>query len=162
MQLLAGTSSEERPSTKHPCWALARKRGPAKTGLTLSLLTWIRLSKLRDKHIWHTKTLPMRRRTQLRAARSIAQGIARRCANIFWLQLCESIQTASDCGNIRGMFDGIKRAVGPTVKKTAPLKPTTGETTTIRWSDGWSTTQSSILERLPLPRRPSIPLRTCP
>ena len=80
----------------------------------------------------------------LRAARSNAQRIARRCANDFWLQLCESIQTASDWWNIRGMFDGIKRAVGRTVKKTAPLKSTTGQTIVdrndqmVRWVEHYS------------------------
>ena len=37
------------------------------------------------------------------------------------------MQTASDCRHISDMFDGIKRTVGPTVRKTAPLKSTTGE-----------------------------------
>jgi hypothetical protein len=62
----------------------------------------------------------------LRTARSNAQRIARRCANDYWLQLCESIQRSADCGNVRGMYDGIKKAVGPTVKKTAHSSPPLG------------------------------------
>ena len=63
-----------------------------------------------------------RNKTALRAARNKAQQTARHCANNYWLQLCQSIQTSSDTGNIRGMYDGIKKATGPTIKKTAPLK----------------------------------------
>ncbi|XP_052249602.1 uncharacterized protein LOC127857228 [Dreissena polymorpha] len=86
----------------------------------------------------------------LRTARSNAQRIARRCANDYWLQLCESIQRSADCGNVRGMYDGIKKAVGPTVKKTAPLKSSTGETITDRnhqmrrWVEHYSELYSSV------------------
>ena len=68
----------------------------------------------------------------LRSARSIAQRTARCCANDYWLKLCESIQNSADCGNVRGMYDGIKKAVGPTVRKMAPLKSISGEMLTDR------------------------------
>ena len=51
-----------------------------------------------------------RNKTALRAARNKAQQTTRHCANNYWLQLCQSIQTSSDTGNIRGMYDGIKKA----------------------------------------------------
>ena len=35
-------------------------------------------------------------------------------------------------GNIRGMYDGIKKALGPTLNKTAPLRSSTGEVITNR------------------------------
>ena len=35
-------------------------------------------------------------------------------------------------GNIRGMYDGIKKALGPTLNKTAPLRSSTGEVITDR------------------------------
>ena len=60
-----------------------------------------------------------RNNTALGAARNKAQQTARHCANNYWLQLCQSIQTSSDTGNIRGMYDGIKKATGPTMKKTS-------------------------------------------
>ena len=63
----------------------------------------------------------------LRAARSKVQQSARRCANEYWLQLCSRIQLAADTGNIQGMYDGIKQALGSTQKKIAPLKSITGE-----------------------------------
>ncbi|XP_076060094.1 uncharacterized protein LOC143036520 [Oratosquilla oratoria] len=34
---------------------------------------------------------------------------------------------AATTGNIRGMYDGIKKALGPTQSQTAPLKSATGE-----------------------------------
>ena len=71
-----------------------------------------------------------RNKTTLRAARNKVQQTARHCANNYWLQLCQSIQTSSDTGNIRGMYDGIKKATGPTIKKTAPLKTKSGEVIT--------------------------------
>ena len=40
----------------------------------------------------------------------------------------ESIQLAADTGNIRGVYDGIKKAIGPRHSKTAALKLATGET----------------------------------
>ena len=63
----------------------------------------------------------------LRSTRNKAKQIARRCANDFWLQLCSKIQIAADTGNIKGMYDGIKQALGPCKKKTAPLKSSSGE-----------------------------------
>ena len=37
---------------------------------------------------------------------------------------------AAAMGNIRGMYDGIKKALGPTQSKMAPLKSATGEVIT--------------------------------
>ena len=62
----------------------------------------------------------------LRAARSKVQQTARRCANEYWTQLSQDIQTAAITGNIRGMYDGIKKALGHTQSKTAPLKSSSG------------------------------------
>ena len=66
----------------------------------------------------------------LRKARSKAQQTARRCANNYWLKLSSTIQVASDTGDIRGMYEGIKQATGPTIRKTAPLKSKSGEVIT--------------------------------
>ena len=74
------------------------------------------------------KRSPSERNLQiLRAARSKFQQTARRCANEYWTQLSEDIQTAAITGNIKGMYDGIKKALGPTQSKTAPLKSSSGE-----------------------------------
>lgn len=66
----------------------------------------------------------------LRAARNKAWQTARRCANEYWTELGEAIQVAATTGNIRGMYDGIKKALGPTQNKMAPLKSSTGEVLT--------------------------------
>ena len=63
----------------------------------------------------------------LRAARSKVQQISRRCANDFWLQLCNHIQVCADTGNLKGMYDGIKQAIGPMQSRIAPLKSATGD-----------------------------------
>ena len=41
--------------------------------------------------------------------------------------LLSDSRSVADTGNIRGMYDGIQKSLGPTRKKTAPLKSTTGE-----------------------------------
>ena len=63
----------------------------------------------------------------LRAARNKVQHTTRRCGNDYWPQLCSRIKTAAETGNIKGMYDGIKQALGLTQKKTGPLKSATGE-----------------------------------
>ena len=63
----------------------------------------------------------------LKTARNTVQLTATCCANKYLVQLCTEIQTCSDTGNIRGMFEGIKKATGPTQYKTAPLKSNTSE-----------------------------------
>ncbi|XP_037774603.1 craniofacial development protein 2-like [Penaeus monodon] len=63
----------------------------------------------------------------LRKARNDAQRIVRRCANDYWINLCESIQLSADCGNIRGMYEGMKKAFGSSINKIAPLKSTASE-----------------------------------
>ena len=65
-----------------------------------------------------------------RTARSRVQETARRCANEYWTELSENIQTAAATGSIRGMYDGIKKALGPVQSKTTPLKSSTGEVIT--------------------------------
>ena len=77
----------------------------------------------------------------LRKARSDVQRIARQCANRYWLNLCRGIQTASDTGNIRAMYDGIKKAFGPSAIKIVPLKSPSGNAITdrseqmVRWAE---------------------------
>ena len=77
------------------------------------------------------KRVPSKQNLQiLRAARNKAQQTARHCTNEYWTELSEVIQTAAITGNIRGMYDGIKTAMGPVQNKTAPLKSSTGEVIT--------------------------------
>ena len=74
------------------------------------------------------KRTPSERNLQiLGIARSTAQQTARHCANEYWTELSENIQSAAITGNIRGMYGGIKKALGPTLNKTAPVRSSTGE-----------------------------------
>ena len=67
------------------------------------------------------KSSPSERTLQmLRAARSKVQQISRRCANDFWLQLCNHIQVCADTGSLMGMYVGIKQAIGPMQSRRVP------------------------------------------
>ena len=68
----------------------------------------------------------------LRKPRTEVECPARQCAINYWLTLCGYTQSASEMGYTRGMYEGIKQAIGIPVKKTAPLKSKTGETITHR------------------------------
>ena len=65
--------------------------------------------------------------SHLRAAKRDAQRLARQCANDYWSSLANDIQTASDTGNTKNMFKGLKKAFGPSPAKSAPLKSLSGE-----------------------------------
>ena len=79
------------------------------------------------------KTSPSKKNLEtLRAARSKVQQTARCYANDYWLHHCSSIQMSTNVGSIKGMYDGVKQATGPTQYKTAPLKAATGGVITDR------------------------------
>ncbi len=62
-----------------------------------------------------------------RQAHNSAKKISCKCANDYWLKLCSDIHTSADCGNTWTMYEGMKKAFGPSVIKTAPLKSTSGD-----------------------------------
>ncbi len=68
----------------------------------------------------------------LRKARNDTQRIARKCANDYWLNLCQSIQLSADCGNIHAMYEGMKTAFGPSTFKITPLRSAIGDVITDR------------------------------
>ena len=86
----------------------------------------------------------------LQTARSNVQKMVRTCINEYWKDLCTNIQQASDMGNIKGMYDGIKKATGPTPIKTAPLKSSSGQIITDktkqmeRWVEHYSELYSQV------------------
>lgn len=63
----------------------------------------------------------------LRAAKSRLQRETRKCANEYWTKLCSAIQDANDRGDIKSMYEKMKIAIGPRVKKVAPIKSKAGE-----------------------------------
>ncbi|XP_076036093.1 uncharacterized protein LOC143022042 [Oratosquilla oratoria] len=109
----------------------------------------------------------------LRKFRNDAQRLARFSANDYWLNLCQSIQLFADCGNIRAMYDGMKKAFGPSITKIAPLKTASGGTITDRgkqmerWVEHYqelyskenfvSTTAVEICKALPLMEELDVP-----
>ena len=58
---------------------------------------------------------------RLRLARNTFLSTARTCANDFWNELCRQIQRDADTGNAKGLYEGIRKAVGPERRPTAPL-----------------------------------------
>ena len=45
----------------------------------------------------------------LRSTRHDARIIAGRCANDYWLNVFQSVQLSADLGNVREMYEGMKR-----------------------------------------------------
>ena len=65
------------------------------------------------------------------------QGTTNRCCANDCLQLCCSIQRAANTGNIRSIYYGIEKAMGPKQSRIAPLKSKPAETIQYRHkSDG--------------------------
>ena len=60
----------------------------------------------------------------------------RQCANDYWLQLYSQIQIAVGTGNIKAMYDGIKQALGPTLKKLPLRNQPQGGDSRQRTTDG--------------------------
>ena len=93
----------------------------------------------------------------LTAARSKVQCIARCCSNEYWTEHSEMIQIATAMGNIRWMYDGTKKALGPMQSKVAPLKSATGEIITDqgwqmeRWVEHYSNLYSRVITVTPQP-----------
>ena len=52
---------------------------------------------------------------------------ARKCATEFWLNASAGIQAAADKRDTKSVYEGIRKAVGPTKKSTSPLLSETGE-----------------------------------
>ena len=50
------------------------------------------------------------------------QTEARKCAQSYWLDLCDEIQKVANMGDTRRMYEGIKRCIGPVKRTVAPLK----------------------------------------
>ena len=76
---------------------------------------------------WIQEGPPDKSLSALRKARNDAQQIAWWCTDDYLLNLCQVIQLSTDCGNICAMYDGMKKAFGPSATMIAPLKSTTGD-----------------------------------
>ena len=84
--------------------------------------------------------------------RKKVQQTARKCANEFWVELSQKIQLAANTGNIREMYEGIKKAIGPVQRMTSSIKSSTGaadcsQIITNKWKHEWNITHISTLVR---------------
>ena len=98
----------------------------------------------------------------LRKARNNSQLIAGCCTNDYWLNLCQNIQLSTVCGNIHAMYDGMKKAFGPSATKITPSSPplaTLSQTEANKWRGRQNTTRSSTQGRtLSLTQLPRVPV----
>ena len=105
----------------------------------------------------------------LRSARSNVQREVRLCINEYWSGLSSNIQQAADTGNIKSMFEGIKKATGPRISKTAPIKSKegmiiTGKTKQLeRWVEHYAElysrekiVQQAVLDAIDRPQMPEL------
>ena len=51
---------------------------------------------------------------------------ARECARAYWIKFCARTQTDDDTGNIRGIFEGLRKAHGPVPAERSPIKSKEG------------------------------------
>ena len=96
----------------------------------------------KKKALIRYKTTSTRKSHQhLKEMRKETRKLARQCANNYWVDLATKIQASADFGDIRGLYEGIKEATGPTRKRSAPLKTKEGNTITdkdqqmTRWAE---------------------------
>ncbi len=61
-----------------------------------------------------------------RKARNNVKRLTRWAYEQYWQDLSEKVEWCASTGDIRGMYSSINEALGPTMKKTAPLRATDG------------------------------------
>ena len=118
------------PSTNQGWRPLEGKSTGMWAGLRQTGRRWNRSLRPNALRAWHMRKTCQATRDALRAARSMCQQTARRCANDYWIKLSQRIQADADFGNTGGMYACIKEATGPTITKSVPLKTKSGENIT--------------------------------
>ena len=97
---------------------------------------------------------------------AISQELTNKSANRNWRDLCQNIQQAADSGNIRAMYERMKKAFGPSIVKTAPLESTSGEIITDRakqmerWTEHYQelySRETTVTDRA-IENTPSLPV----
>ena len=102
------------PSTTSPWLSLGRKPQSHMTGMRPSPSRMTPVIEAKHATLAEYKWSPIKWNLQtLRAARSKVQCITRCCTNEYWTEHNEMIQMATAMGNVRWMYDGIKKALGP-------------------------------------------------
>ncbi|XP_063531447.1 uncharacterized protein LOC134742328 [Cydia strobilella] len=89
------------------------------------------------------------RQAAYKAAKAEVQRTSRSCANEYWVKLCQSIQQCRDVGDFRGMYQGIKSAIGPTKRKRAAIKDLDGNPITEKAKelDRWAQHYSNLFSQ---------------
>jgi hypothetical protein len=114
------------------------------------------------------KSRPTRQsQDNFRKARSMAQKTVRKCMEDYWDDLCSRIETARDTGNIKGMYESIRTATGPSAQTGGVIKSKDGtviedkQEKLNRWIEHYSelygTEGTTCLETLS--SLPNLPLR---
>ena len=124
-QLSSGIISRPLCTLLHSKPLVGRREAKGMTGMTPTLVDSTQSLRLSERHCKHTRTSHLQRQA-LRSARSNVQREVRLCINEYWSDLSSNIQQAADTGNINSMFEGIKKATGPKISKTAPIKSKAG------------------------------------
>ena len=85
------------------------------------------LKKKRQAHVDYQRDPSSTCLNRLREARKNFRRAARKCATEFWLKASARIQAAADRGDTKSVYEGIRKAVGPTKRSISPLLSETGE-----------------------------------
>ena len=84
------------------------------------------LEKKREALVKHKNNPTSSSKQHLERTTKDARKSARKSANKYWKGLSQNMQRAADTGNVRGVYEGMKKAIGPMPKKTAPIKDLEG------------------------------------
>ena len=129
----AGTSTEQWDNLKSTMYSTALQAFGKKKGRqqndwydsNSAKLDPLIASKWKELQAYKDKPSPASLQA-LRSVRSNVQREVRLCINEYWSGLSSNIQQAADTGNFKSMFEGIKKATGPRISKTAPIKSKEG------------------------------------
>ena len=84
------------------------------------------LERKRAAHLAHQLHKSSETHSALKTLKAEVQKVSRTCANDYWMNLCQEIQSAADTGDAQTMYAKINVALGPRVNVCAPLKSADG------------------------------------
>ncbi|CAB3245043.1 unnamed protein product [Arctia plantaginis] len=91
---------------------------------------WLKVNEKRKAFLKYREHPCPNTEKEWRSSKAAFQRVARHCANAYWIEACRTIQACADVGDFGGIYSGIKRALGPVPKMTAPLKEVDGSVIT--------------------------------
>jgi len=87
---------------------------------------------------------------ELQAAKRTVQCLTRFAVTRYWENMSTRIQQCGDCGDLHGLYSGIREAIGPILKKVSPLLAADGallldtSAQLRRWLDHYSSIYSQL------------------